>query len=84
MQEYTDFILMKGWANSMVKIKVSYMTNKSYPSWKAVLKDLIIDEKDGDNPYKIEDEIKEQHNLADGEYISELEWDYTKAERIDD
>ena len=67
----------------MVKIKVSYMTNKSYPNWKAILIDLIIDEKDGDNPYMIEDAIREQHNLLDDEYITELEWDYTRAERID-
>lgn len=64
-------------------IKVSYETNKSYPYYKEVLKDLIITLEDSNNEYRLEDRIKQQHGLEDGEYIIQLEWDEAGAVELD-
>lgn len=66
------------------EIRVSYLTNKSYPNWKSILSSLIVDGSDIDNPYRIEDCIKEQHQLDNNEYISELEWDVSNAKEVED
>ena len=66
------------------KIQVSYETNKSYPYWKEVLKDLIIEYDKCNDSYAIEDEIKKQYGLDKGEYIVTLEWSYTNAEIIEE
>ena len=66
------------------KIQVSYVTNKSYPYWKGVLKDLIIDYDKCNDSYYIDDEIKNQYGLENGEYIVTLEWDYENAEIIEE
>ena len=64
------------------EIRVSYMTSKSYPHWKSILSNLIVDGNDVDNAYRIMDCIKEQHQLDNNEYICELEWDYSNAKEV--
>ena len=64
-------------------IKVSYETNKSYPHYKEVLRDLVITMEDADNSYRIEDRIKQQHKLEADEYITQLEWDEAGAVELD-
>lgn len=64
-------------------IKVSYETNKSYPFYKEVLKDLVITMEDSNNSYRIEDRIKQQHGLEADEYITQLEWDEAGAVELD-
>ncbi len=72
-------------ANDMKQfiIKVSYETNKSYPHYKEVLRDLVITMEDANNEYRIEDRIKQQHGLEADEYILQLEWDEAGAVELD-
>lgn len=59
----------------MKNIKVSVMTNKSYPSWKAVDQEMIIDESKKNYNWDYED-IKLKYQDSEDEYPVEIyiEW----------